>query len=137
VDAELAAQDQPAPPDPGLASRIATGSVDVPVPRSRRREVLALAIACIASAMMVIGAVLVVRARSSNDASAGETTVVGAAPQPPAPAAQPSEVEIVFNVEPAGAEVVLRIDGVVITDQRLRHTRSGTPLVVTAEARGT
>ncbi len=129
-------QDQPAPPDPGLASRIATGSVDVPVPRSRRRAVLALALASTASAMMVIGAVLVVRARSSNDAGAGETPVVAPPPQPPAPAAQPSEVEIVFDVEPAGAEVVLRIDGAVITDRRLRHTRSGTPLVVTAEAAG-
>jgi len=122
VDAELAA------PGPARASRSGTRIPDrdrlgdVPVPRSRRREVLALAIACIASAMMVIGAVLRCPRALVERRQRRRDDRRGAAPPAPAPAAQPSEVEIVFNVEPAGAEVVLRIDGVVITDQRLRHT---------------
>ncbi len=129
---------EPAHPDPGVAPPMAVGSVHVPahVParRSRRRVIIALAAACIPVATAT-GLVLGIRARSSNDASAGEVTVAAPPPRPLAPASQPAEeVAILFMVEPAGAE--LRVDGVLVTDHHMRRTRSRTPLVVTAEAAG-
>jgi serine/threonine-protein kinase len=131
------AADESAHPDARAASRIATGSVYVPAPRSRRRAILVLAVACIAAAM-VTGLVVGVRAGSSNGAGAGEVTVAVPPPQPPpAPASQLSdEVAIVFAVDPEGAEIALRVDGILVTDRHLRRTRSRTPLVVTAEAAG-
>jgi eukaryotic-like serine/threonine-protein kinase len=131
--------DRPAPPDAGLAPAMAIGSVFVPTRRSRGRTTLALAVAGIAATLMGAGIVLAFHARSSS--GAGEATVAASPSPPPAPAPPPApppadEVTIVFAVEPEGAEVVLRIDGVVITDRRVRHARSGTPLVVTAEAAG-
>ncbi|HEX3765828.1 MAG TPA: protein kinase [Kofleriaceae bacterium] len=128
---------QPAHPDAGLASPMATGSVLVPTRRSRGRAILALAVACIAAALIATGIVLGVRAGSSNGPGAGEATIAASPSPPPAPASQPAvEVAIVFAVEPAGAEVALRVDGVLVTDRRLRRTRSRTPLMVTAEAAG-
>jgi serine/threonine-protein kinase len=132
------AADESAHPDARAAPPIATGSVYVPAPRSRRRAILALAVACIAAAMAVTGLVVGVRAGSSNGAGAGEVTVAVPPPQPPpAPASQLSdEVAIVFAVDPKGAEIALRVDGILVTDRHLRRTRSRTPLVVTAEAAG-
>jgi serine/threonine-protein kinase len=132
------AADESAHPDARAASRIAAGSVYVPAPRSRRRVILALAVAGISAAMVVTGLVVAVRAGSSDGAGAGEVTVAVPPPQPPpAPASQLSdEVEIVFAVDPEGAEIALRVDGILVTDRRLRRTRSRTPLVVTAEAAG-
>jgi hypothetical protein len=127
----------PAHPDPGVASRMATGSVHVPPRRSRRRAIIALAAAGITAAV-VTGAVLGALAGSSNDASVGAVTVAASPPQPaPAPASQPSdEVTLFFAVEPVGAEVALRVDGVLVTDHHIRRARSRTPLVVTAEGVG-
>jgi serine/threonine-protein kinase len=133
------AADEPAHPDPGVASRIATGSVHVPARRPRRRAILALVAVCVTAAGAVTGAVLGLRAHPSNDAGVANVTAAVSPPQPPAPASQPSDsddVAISFEVEPAGAEVALRIDGVLVTDRQLRRTRSRTPLVVTAEAAG-
>jgi hypothetical protein len=129
--------DQPARPGAALASPMATGSVLVPTRRSRGRAILALAVACIAAALVATGIVLGVRAGSSNGVAAGEATIAASHSPPPAPASQPAdEVAIVFAVEPTGAEVALRVDGVLVTDRPLRRTRSRTPLMVTAEAAG-
>jgi serine/threonine-protein kinase len=142
--------DELAHPDPGAAYPMATGSIHAPghapghapahapARRSRRRAILALAAVCATAGGVVTGAVLGGRAGSSSSARVGEMTA--AAPPsrpPPAPASQRSdEVEVVFEVEPAGAQVALRVDGVLITDRRVHRTRSRTPLVVTAEAAG-
>ena len=138
------AGDEPAHPDPGVASRIATGSVHVPARRSRRRAILALVAVCVTAAGAVTGAVLGVRAHSSNDTGVAKVTAAAPPTQPPAPASQPpapasqpsDEVAIFFAVEPAGAEVALRVDGALVTDRNLRRTRSRTPLLLTAEAPG-
>jgi eukaryotic-like serine/threonine-protein kinase len=132
------AADESAHPDARAASRIATGSVYVPARRSRHRAIRALAVACLGAAMVVTGIVVGVRAGSSNGAGAGEVTVAVPPPQPPpAPASQLSdEVAIAFAVDPEGAEIALRVDGILVTDRHLRRTRSRTPLVVTAEAAG-
>jgi hypothetical protein len=133
------AADEPAHPDPGVASRIATGSIHVPARRSRRRAILALVGVCVTAAGAVTGAVLGVLAHSSNDAGVAQVTAAASPSQPPAPASQPSEsddVTIFFAVEPAGAEVALKVDGALVTDRHMRRTRSRTPLVVTAEAAG-
>jgi serine/threonine-protein kinase len=132
------AADEPAHPDPGVASPMATGSVHVPARRSRRRAIIALAAACVTAAGTATGAVLGILARSPNDASAGEVTAVAPPSRPPpAPASQRSdEVTIFFAIEPPSAEVALRVDGVLVTDHHVRRTRSRTPLVVTAEAAG-
>ncbi|HEX3480785.1 MAG TPA: protein kinase [Kofleriaceae bacterium] len=126
--------------DPAVATPMATGSVHVPARRSRRRAIIALAAVCVTAVGAVTGAVLGVLGRSSNDtgASAGQVTAVAPPPQPPpAPASQPSdEVAIFFEVEPAGAEVALRVDGVLVTDRHMRRSGARTPLVVTAAAAG-
>lgn len=131
--------DQPAPPDARFAPAMAIGSVFVPTRRSRGRTILALAVAGIAAPLMGAGIVLALHARSSGGAGpgAGEATVAASPPPPPAPAPPPAdEVTIVFAIEPRGAEIALRVDGVLVTDGRLRRTRSRTPLAVTAEAAG-
>jgi len=129
---------EPAHPDPGFASPVAIGSIHVPARRSRRRAFLALAAVCVTAAGAVTGAVLAVRTRSPSDAGAGEVNAAAPPPQPPpAPALQRSdEVVLAFEVEPAGAQVALRVDGVLVADRNVRRTRSRTPLVVTAEAAG-
>jgi serine/threonine-protein kinase len=129
--------DQPAPPGAGLAPAMAIGSVFVPTRRTRGRAYLALALAGIAAPLLGAGIVLALHARSSSDPGAGEATVAAAPSPPPAPAPPPAdEVTIVFAVEPEGAEVALRVDGVLVPDRRLRRTPSRTPLAVTAEAAG-